>query len=723
MRYINDFDTIDDSTDEPLVIHRHGSSPGRALIVLLHGLGGKRYGTWTGQGQDPVKVGLAKFLYEDIQGTDVGLYAYRTLLGRLKFWKSIPLKREAEVLADRIRDQSRVYKTVILAGHSMGGILAKAAVCELIKRDDVVTLAAIRALMLLATPQAGSLRVPKFVWNLTEDGRVLRAHGDLVTEIQKLFTDRIVAHPNPANPKSLVIPAYVVAAAEDNWVDEFSAGLNVQSERTNNIRASHTSAVKPKTKTDDAYEWLRDRIREVVQASASHSPSGDQDAQAAMQSDLIQVLQSAFTHDALKLHVTQLGIQLASIVTQTDTAHRALVEWAISNGRLRAVVRMMAEERPSDAGVQSFAEKHPGFGALLTSDERDLLRQYLESSMTNYAALRLFAIEAILLDLNDFFLSVPDGSANAAPYVPVLIRTADFIGQVEAVVGLILKRFPGPIVDGKLRPLLDTLRTRRAKAGPSESPFDACDLQGKLFINRSTFRDALRDLTSDKGATRVVAINGPSRSGKSHSKFLIEYLERLGRYDKALISLEDDTPGTYTPELLISTIVKRTGGDEKDLNLTKTRGETRDRWIKRLGDELLNHVNRRARAIFIVLDGFDQPSLLTDTRDLVQELLKRAATEARLRMALLGYKKELLPQEVSGRVAAEPIAGFTEDDLRRFFMQYARDQGKAYPTKAVLDVLVQQVCAAVPQNQPEPERNEDVAKAVEVWAERLRGLQ
>jgi pimeloyl-ACP methyl ester carboxylesterase len=724
MRYIDNFDTTDDPPDQPLVIHRHGASPGRALLVLLHGLGGKRYLTWTPSGEDPARVGLAKFLYEDIEGIDIGLYAYVSGVGRIfSFLKSIPLEREAKVLADRIRDQSKVYRTVILAGHSMGGILAKAAICKLIERDDEVTLAAIRGLMLLATPQAGSLRVPRLIWNRTNDGRVLRAHGELITKIQRLFTDRVTADPNPTRPNLFVIPAFVVAAAEDNWVDEFSSGLNVSSDRTNNIRASHKTAVKPTTKTDDSYEWLRDRIREVVQAGVPPSSLVPADEQTALRNDLTQVLQSAFTYDALTLNTPQLGIRFASIGADRNTAHRSLVEWAAGKGRLRALARLMVEERPTAPGVQTFAEKHPDFGAFLTSDERELLRQCLaDSSFANYAALRRFGVEAMLVDLNDFLPNPPAESDAAAAHVPALVRTADFVGQVEALVGVTLRRFPGPVVEGKLRPLLDALQSRRAKGGPSDSPFDACDLQGKLFINRAPFRQALRDLTADNGAIRVVAIEGPTRSGKSHSKFMIEYLERLGRYDKALISLEDDTPATFTPEVLIATIVRRTGGTDRNLNLKKTRSETKERWIKRLGDELLSHVNQRARAVFVVLDGFDQPSLRTDTRDLVQELLKRAATEARLRIALLGYQRDLLPQEVTGRVAAEPITGFSQDDLRRFFVQYARDRGKTTPAPAVVDVFVQDVSAAVPQNQPAPERNEAVAKAVEAWAERLRGL-
>lgn len=722
MRYIDGFDSLDES-EEPLVIHRHGSSPRRALVILLHGLGGDRYCTWAPKGGDPRRVGLARFLHEDVEELDVGLYAYRTLLGRFKFWKSIPLAREATVLADRIRDQSRIYETLILAGHSMGGILAKAAVRELIERPDDVTLRAIRALLLLATPQAGTLRVPKLLWNLTEDGRVLKAHGQLVTGIQKLFTNQVVADPTPAKPNAFVIPAYVVAAAEDNWVDEFSSGLNVSSERTNTIRASHKTAVKPATKTDDSYEWLRDRIRAIVKAALPPASAVPAVEPTALRRDLVQVLQTAFTNDALTLCAPQLGIRLDAIGASPETAHRDLVDWALAKDRLRALVRMMVEERSAVPGVQSFAEKHPAFGALLTSEERELLRQCLTaSSFADYGALRRFGIEAMLIDLNDFMSVAPTDSDSAAPHVAALIRTSDFVGQVEALIGGALRHLSGPIAEGKLRPLLDVLLARRANGGPSDSPFDTCDLQGKLFIDRAPFRQALRDLTSDGGSVRVVAIDGPTRSGKSHSKYLIEYLERLGRYDKALISLEDDTPATFTPETLISTIVRRTGGSAQNLNLKKARSETRDRWIKRLADELLSYVNPRPRPVFVVLDGFDQPSLRTDTRDLVQELLKRAATEVRLRIALLGYQRDLLPQEVSGRVVAEPIGGFTPDDLRRFLMQYARDRGKANPAPAVIDVFVQEVLSAVPQGQPAPERNEAVAKAVEVWAERLRSL-
>lgn len=263
MAAFSDFSTIEHSNDVPLVVHRHGGQVGRALIVFIHGLGGDRYGTWTPKGSDPTKTSLARFLYDDIPELDVGLYTYHTLLRRLGWGKSVELNVEATLLADRLRQNAEEYRSVVLAGHSMGGILARAAVHELIDRNDTDTLAAVKALFLLATPQAGSTMVPWFLGPLTPDTRALRPHGSLVTKIHQVFTDRVVSAKEHAKSGQFFIPTFVVAGSEDVWVDRFSAGLNVPTSRIRNVRNSHTGAVKPSTRDDD-YIWLRERLKALI---------------------------------------------------------------------------------------------------------------------------------------------------------------------------------------------------------------------------------------------------------------------------------------------------------------------------------------------------------------------------------------------------------------------------------------------------------------------------
>jgi pimeloyl-ACP methyl ester carboxylesterase len=269
MQNLPDFEKIYEDDEEPLVIHRHGDKPCQTLIIFLHGLGGKRYATWTRKGMKPAESSFPKFLHQDFDKLDIGLYAYRTLWGRLRFWKSIPLEQEATVLADRIRDLVRNedasrYRAIILAGHSMGGILARAAVANLIQRSDRVALEAIKALFLLATPQAGSVRVPRMLSFLTSDSRALVAHGAVVTRIQETLTNHVVQEGSLRAPDRYYIPTYVVAGAEDNWVDRFSSGLGVRADFINTVRGSHTDTVKPRHKNDDTYSWVKGKLRALL---------------------------------------------------------------------------------------------------------------------------------------------------------------------------------------------------------------------------------------------------------------------------------------------------------------------------------------------------------------------------------------------------------------------------------------------------------------------------
>lgn len=510
--------------DVPLVIHGHGDSSGRALVIFIHGLGGSRYGTWTARGHHPAKESLPKFLYDDISSLDVGLYAYRTLFGRLRWWRSIELSDEARLLADRVRQHATTYGTVLLAGHSMGGILARAAVRELIDRNDRATLSAVKGLLLLATPQAGSLRVPGLLWSLTADARALRPHGRLVTDIQQVFTDRVVSEREHAKDGQFFIPAYVVAAAEDQWVDRFSAGLNVPHHRIWNVRGSHTSAVKPRLQGDDEYSWVRDRVKEIVEAAVA--PAG-------------------------------------------------------------------------------------------------------------------------------------------------------------------------------------------------EDPFDACDLRGKLFINRVPLRNALRDMFAPDGATRVVAVKGPSRSGKSHSIYLIEHGERVGSYEKAVVRLEQNQgPVTMTPTLLTQSVLDLIGGDAARVP-PESHDVTETRWIARMADYVVGQIKTKPRTVFVVLDGFADPNLPAQTKQLVQEFVKRADREPTLRLALLDYTEDLLAPDVAGRLATEPIGSFTEDDLRFFFASYAKTQRVPEPPAAAITTIVDEIVKALPP--ADRERNERVAAVVKEWTRRLKG--
>ena len=245
--------------DEPLVIHlRSEPTRTRALIIFVHGLGGSRYGRGATWGF------LPQFVFEDFPDVDVGLYEYVTLLRRFKFWDSIHLSKEAIVFADLIRDVTP-YEVVILVGHSMGGLLCEAAIASLMNTVQEQAIQKLRGMILMATPQTGSQRVPSFLRFFSKDAYALRPHGDFVTSLQRTLANRLWPYETGNPPeKQYPVPVWAVLGSSDFWVDQLSAGIGLPDAQTKMVRGSHTQIVKPGSKQHDGYDFVCGCIRKVL---------------------------------------------------------------------------------------------------------------------------------------------------------------------------------------------------------------------------------------------------------------------------------------------------------------------------------------------------------------------------------------------------------------------------------------------------------------------------
>jgi pimeloyl-ACP methyl ester carboxylesterase len=234
----------------PLVIHARPGRTAPNLVLLIHGLTGHRYSYWEK---------LPQFLMEDLPHADVGLYYYRTAWRRFGIFTSIDLEDEARVLADELR-RLKLYSAITLVGHSMGGILAKAAIASLISRNFMQPLKKISGLVLLASPQLGSLRVPGWVRWISRDGRALYPHGRLLRDIDVAFSTRLNLDQS-ANPgDKYSIPAWAVLGAEDFWVDALSAGIGIPEAQKHTVRAKHGGVKDPTERNNDAYVVIRDAL-------------------------------------------------------------------------------------------------------------------------------------------------------------------------------------------------------------------------------------------------------------------------------------------------------------------------------------------------------------------------------------------------------------------------------------------------------------------------------
>ena len=265
----------EDGADEPLIVHQHPENRfGQELVLFVHGLNGTRYDTWGN---------LPKFLFEDCSSFDLGLYDYASGTRRVRFSQSNTLESQSEQLADLIRDLG--YQRVVLVGHSMGGLLCQNTIKSLIDsrtRDLDGTLAARRVagLFLMATPQAGSLRVPRIFRFISKDARILAAHSRFITAVQIRFADVVqVSELTGLSPERFYIPTYAMVATNDKWVDEMSSRLGLSRDRIKIVRGTHKSLIKPKTRDDDGYRWLLPRLRMVMNVDAyreipGSAPSG-----------------------------------------------------------------------------------------------------------------------------------------------------------------------------------------------------------------------------------------------------------------------------------------------------------------------------------------------------------------------------------------------------------------------------------------------------------------
>lgn len=265
--------------DERLIIHQR-TDPSKAthLVIFVHGLGGVRYGKKATWGDFP------RLVFEDFPGVDVGMYAYRTLLRRWKFWRSIDLEDEAMTFSDSFKGLTN-YRSLLLLGHSMGGILCKGAVARLATEPDSAdVMQKIGGILLMATPQLGSTKVPKLLSGLTRDSRVLKAHSRYVTTIETTFRDRIhTGLSYPLDDKDHV-PCWALIASDDFWVDRLSAGIGLESHQKRTVAGTHTSIVKPKDKKDDGYRFINDCIARVM--SNSERPRRKFDARPARGEEL-----------------------------------------------------------------------------------------------------------------------------------------------------------------------------------------------------------------------------------------------------------------------------------------------------------------------------------------------------------------------------------------------------------------------------------------------------
>jgi hypothetical protein len=444
----------------------------------------------------------------------------------------------------------------------------------------------------------------------------------------------------------------------------------------------------------------------------------------AVREALIEALQDAFTHQSLteKLRF-HLGLRLDRIVQGagfTEIVTR-LVDHLDMLGEARALVRTMDESVPRNGKVRAFIATYPDYPPYLTEAEREDVRVGLASVFKTLAVLQTFLQDRLSIDLS----KIADiGSADAAPYLEFLVRWADHQGRIEALVQAALQGYQDPVLQAKAMPLVQRMSARRPQgAVPQGDPYAACYLEGKLMIDREPLRKAVKKLVREQNP-RVLSVRGAVQSGKSHTFYYLEHISGKERnFEIITVDLKDEPSAEFRPNMLIRSILRLMGRNQSVIAIPKPEDSASPaRWVKDLAEYLVGEIKSSQKTWLIVLDGFADPDLDPNTRDLVRQLVGRAAKEQLLRVALLDSADDLLPPDVAGRLADETIESFTRDHLRAFFKSFALTIGGQTATPELeqkLDVIVDDIWGT--QAQGVDGHNAQLASRALTWVAKLGG--
>jgi pimeloyl-ACP methyl ester carboxylesterase len=136
-----------------------GNGEPRSNAIFVHGLGGDLYGTWQG-GDDPRSF-WPRWLAEDIKSLAVYLVGYEASVSRWRGSAMHLTDRATSILARLLAEPALRKGSLILIGHSLGGLVIKqmlrTAESEARHRADVADLMArVEKVAFLATPHTGA---------------------------------------------------------------------------------------------------------------------------------------------------------------------------------------------------------------------------------------------------------------------------------------------------------------------------------------------------------------------------------------------------------------------------------------------------------------------------------------------------------------------------------------------------------------------------------------
>ncbi|WP_203336722.1 esterase/lipase family protein [Nocardioides limicola] len=232
------------STDPFVVLTRPDRERPRGVVVMIHGLAGSGFATW--------RTLPAHLLQSQQANVDVAILDYRSA------WRALSRKPKLEMVVDLLYGELQAldYESIVLVGHSMGGLLAASTVRHWSSVLNPQTgIERVAGMIYVASPRAGTKwLVP------TRERRLLKRHS----ADQRLNERFLIDHVDPTVGRKGVgprkIPSFTATASRDRFVGRWSTELGIPVGQTRVFDGSHSGVLANPT----LHGWLDERISESL---------------------------------------------------------------------------------------------------------------------------------------------------------------------------------------------------------------------------------------------------------------------------------------------------------------------------------------------------------------------------------------------------------------------------------------------------------------------------
>ncbi|WP_418005173.1 esterase/lipase family protein [Mycobacterium sp. PDNC021] len=272
-------------------LHRHcGDYRARRLIVFVHGLSGKGYGTW---GKFP------QYIFDDQPGAPVDVAVFDHFSGLRRRIRTRPSARvSAQILTERLQELSRdfEYDEIFLVAHSMGGLISMDALRHYLdqRNEEPGLLRTLAGAIFIATPLNGSKLAHAAVRPLASEWKLLRPSSEYQHELRK-FIDTTIDTTNNAQLAQTrhKLPIWAIVGGFDLIVSRKSSTFGIDPDQIRTaVTKGHMCITKPRTPNSQVLRWVRGIVDGISSMRADIRDAEEKAKYAAMPrppSDLVLV--------------------------------------------------------------------------------------------------------------------------------------------------------------------------------------------------------------------------------------------------------------------------------------------------------------------------------------------------------------------------------------------------------------------------------------------------